>query len=80
VKQGEALSSLLFKFATRKAQDDREGMKLNGTPQLLPCAHVNLLGEKMNVWKIKTPCLALVRKRPEINAHNIIFLLLVGWD
>lgn len=52
VKQGEALSSLLFEFATRKARDDREGMTLNGMSRLLSCAHVNLLGEKMNVMKI----------------------------
>jgi hypothetical protein len=36
----------------RKAQEDLEGIKLNGTPPLVSCAHVNLLGEKINVTKI----------------------------
>jgi hypothetical protein len=44
MKQGDALSPLLFSFA---AQENQEGLKLNGTHQLWAYADgINVLGEK----------------------------------
>jgi hypothetical protein len=56
LKQGDALSPLLFNFALeyfiRKVQENQVGLKLNGTHKLLAYADdVNLLGD--NIYSCK---------------------------
>jgi hypothetical protein len=74
LKQGDALSSLLFNVALeypiRKAQENQVALKLNGTHQLLFCVDdVDLLGDNMNTIKKNTETLTDARKEVGLEAN-----------
>jgi hypothetical protein len=68
LKQGDALSPLLFNFALehaiRKVSEKQVGLKLNGTNQLLAYADVNLLGD--NIDNIKKNATTFIDVHKEV--------------
>jgi hypothetical protein len=83
LKQGDALSPLLFNFsveyAIRKVQEDQVGLKLNGTHQLLAYADdVNLLGDNIDTINKITETLIDASKEVglEINVEKTKYMLL----
>jgi hypothetical protein len=82
LKQGDALSPLLFNFALeyaiRKVLENRAGLKLNGTHQLLAHAHdVNLLGDTIDTINKNTETLIDTSKEVglEVNIEKTKYML-----
>ena len=77
LKQGDALPPLLFNFgleyAIRRVQVNQDGLKLNGTHQLLAYADdVNILGESIHTVKGNAEALVVATKEIglEVNADK----------
>ena len=73
MKQGDALSPQLFNFALeyaiRKVQVNKNGLKLNGTHQLLVFADdVNILGGSVHEGKHRTLLVVSKESGLEVNA------------
>ena len=78
LKLGDALSPLLFNFALeyaiRRIQINQDGLKLNGTHQLL--AYANMLGGSVHTIKKNTESLVAATKETglEVNAHKTKYM------
>jgi hypothetical protein len=83
LKQGDALSPLLFNFTLeytiRRVQENREGLILNGTHQLLAYADdvVNIVGEEIDTTQKNTKTLLDARMEVglEVNPEKTKYIL-----
>ena len=82
LKQGDALSPLLFNFALeytiRRVQVNQDGLKLNGTHQVLACADdVNVMGGSIHTVKEKAEALVAATKEIglEVNAYKTKYMV-----
>jgi len=83
LKQGDALSPLLFNFALeyaiKKAQVNQDGLKVNGTHQLLAYADdVNILGGSVHTVKENAETLVVATKEIglEVNADKTNYMVM----
>ena len=83
MKQGDALSPLIFNFALeyaiRKVQVNQDCLKLNGTHQLLAYADdVNILGGSVHTVKENAEALVVVTKELgiEVNVDKTKYMIM----
>ena len=83
LKEGDALSPLLFnfalEFASRRVQESQEGLKLNGTHQFLVYADdVSMLGGSVHTMKNNAEALVVPIKEPglEVNADKTEYIVM----
>jgi hypothetical protein len=83
LEQGDALSQLLFNFAfehaIRRVQENQDGLKLNGTHQLLVYAdNVNILGGREYTIKKNAEALVVASKEIglEVNADKTKYMVI----
>jgi lipoate-protein ligase A len=83
LKQGDVLLPLLFNFtleyAIRRVQEKQEGLKLNGTHQLMAYTdYVNILGENIVTIQKKTEAVLGASKEVglEVNSEKIKYVLM----
>jgi hypothetical protein len=83
LKQGDVLSQLLFDFAlewaSRRVQVNQDGLKLNGTQQLLAYADdVNILGGSIRAVKENAEALVVAAKEIglEVNADKTKYMVM----
>jgi hypothetical protein len=83
LKQGDALSPLLFNFALKyaswKVRENQVGLKLNGTHQLLIYADdVNLLGDSIHTVKKNTETLIDASKEVSLEVNTEVLTMVYG--
>ena len=83
LKQGDALSPMLFNFALeyaiKRVQVNQDGLKLNGTHQLLAYAdYVNILGGNVHTVKENEEALLVATKEIglELNADKTKYMVM----
>ena len=83
LKQGDALTPLLFNFAfeyaIQRVQEIQDGLKLNGTHQFLAYADdVNILGGSVHTVKENAEALVVATKktRLEVNADKTKYMFM----